>query len=107
MSPLLGLLWHEIGPFRRRNFVFQPFCEMIYCAFPSRNPPFQERKGRSHLDELHLLQVSLVYINTLMIQRVLSESAWADRMTADDKRGLTPLVWGHVNPYVLFRLDMN
>ena len=56
---------------------------------------------------LHLLQVSLVYINTLMIQRVLSESAWADRMTAEDKRGLTPLVWGHVNPYGLFRLDMN
>ena len=26
-----------------------------------------------------------------MIQRVLSESAWADRMTAEDKRGLTPL----------------
>ena len=46
---------------------------------------------------LHLLQVSLVYINTLMIQRVLSESAWADRMTAENKRGLTPLVWGHVN----------
>jgi TnpA family transposase len=56
---------------------------------------------------LHLLQVSLVYINTLMIQRVLSESAWADRMTAEDKRGLTPLIWGHVNPYGLFRLDMN
>jgi TnpA family transposase len=56
---------------------------------------------------LHLLQVSLVYINTLMIQRVLSESGWADRMTAEDKPGLTPLVWGHVNPYGLFRLDMN
>src|SRR5271166_1675475 len=56
---------------------------------------------------LHLLQVSLVYINTLMIQRVLSESAWADRMTAEDKRGLTPLVWGHVNPHGLFLLDMN
>ena len=37
----------------------------------------------------------------------LSESAWADRMTAEDKRGLTPLVWGHVNPYGLFRLNMN
>jgi TnpA family transposase len=28
---------------------------------------------------LNLLQVSRVYINTLMIQRVLSESAWTDR----------------------------
>ena len=47
---------------------------------------------------LNLPQVSRVYINTLMIQPVLSESAWADRMTAEDKRGLTPLVWGRVNP---------
>ena len=31
----------------------------------------------------------------------------SDRMTAEHKRGLTPLVWGHVNPYGLFRLDMN
>ncbi|MDT7816949.1 MAG: hypothetical protein QOJ42_6865, partial [Acidobacteriaceae bacterium] len=55
---------------------------------------------------LNLLQVSRVYINTLMIQRVLSESAWADRMTAEDKRGRTSLVWEHVNPYGLFLLDM-
>jgi hypothetical protein len=26
---------------------------------------------------------------------------------SEDKRGLTPLVWGHVNPYGLFRLDIN
>ena len=56
---------------------------------------------------LHLLQVSLVYINTLMIQRVLAEPGWANRLTAEDHRALTPLVWGHVNPYGLFRLDMN
>jgi hypothetical protein len=27
---------------------------------------------------LHLLQVSLVYVNTLMIQQVLAEPAWRD-----------------------------
>ena len=26
---------------------------------------------------LHLLQISMVYINTLMIQRVLSEPSWS------------------------------
>lgn len=27
-------------------------------------------------------------------------------MTPDDLRALTPLLYGHVNPYGLFRLDM-
>jgi hypothetical protein len=37
------------------------------------------------------LQISLVYINTLMIQRVLAEPAWSGRLTAEDLRALTPL----------------
>ena len=55
---------------------------------------------------LHLLQNCLVYVNTLMIQRVLGEPAWAGRMGAAERCGLTPLIWGHVNPYGTFRLDM-
>ena len=38
---------------------------------------------------LHLLQVSMVYINTLMIQRVLEEPAWLDRMQREDLRALS------------------
>jgi len=57
-----------------------------------------------------LLQNALVLINTLMIQRVLAESAWLERMTPEDLRGLTPLIYAHVNPGALgacvFRLDM-
>jgi len=30
---------------------------------------------------LHLLQVSLVYVNTLMIQQVLARPEWHDRLT--------------------------
>ena len=55
---------------------------------------------------LHLLQVCLVYINTLMLQRVLSDPPWSQRLTDDDRRALTPLIYGHVNPYGTFRLDM-
>ncbi len=55
---------------------------------------------------LHLLQISLVYINTLFIQEVLADPAWRDRMTAEDWRGLTPLIYHHVNPYGRFELDM-
>ena len=32
---------------------------------------------------LHLLQNSPVYINTLMLQHVLAEEAWKDRLTDD------------------------
>jgi hypothetical protein len=55
---------------------------------------------------LHLLQNAMVYINTLMIQRVLSEQEWWGRMTAEDFRGLLPLIYGHISPYGTFVLDM-
>lgn len=56
---------------------------------------------------LHLLQVCLVYINTLMLQEVLAEPAWQNRLTEEDRRALTPLIYGHVNPYGVFQLDMS
>jgi hypothetical protein len=56
---------------------------------------------------LHLLQVCLVYINTLMIQRVFTAPSWTEPLTAEDRRAITPLLWGHINPYGLFRLDLN
>jgi TnpA family transposase len=56
---------------------------------------------------LHLLQACLVYVNTLMIQQVLSEPHWLERMTAEDHRALTPLIYLHINPYGIFELDMN
>jgi hypothetical protein len=55
---------------------------------------------------LHLLQISLVYINTLMIQQVLAEPTWQGRLTLTDLRALTPLKWLHVNPYGTFILHM-
>ena len=56
---------------------------------------------------LHLLQVSLVYVNTLMIQQVLAEPEWQGRLTEVDRRALSPLKWLHVNPYGTFTLDMH
>lgn len=55
---------------------------------------------------LHLLQVSMVYINTLLIQEVLSDPAWRNRLTIADWRALSPLIHSHINPYGLFPLDM-
>lgn len=56
---------------------------------------------------LHLLQNCLVYVNTLMLQRILANKTWFNMMTRDDLRGLTPLIYSHVNPYGAFKLDMN
>jgi Tn3 transposase DDE domain len=47
---------------------------------------------------LHLLQICPVYINTLMIQPVLTEPDWTQRMLPDDLRALTPLIYTHVTP---------
>jgi TnpA family transposase len=55
---------------------------------------------------LHLLQISLVYINTLMIQEVLNEPEWQNKLQPEDLRALTPLIYTHVTPYGKFKLDM-
>jgi TnpA family transposase len=55
---------------------------------------------------LHLLQVCMVYINTLIIQEILSDPAWANKLTPEDKRALTPIIHAHINPYGLFPLDL-
>ena len=49
----------------------------------------------------------MVYINTLMIQKVLAQPHWHGRLTPRDYAALTPLIWEHVNPYGQFDLDMN
>ena len=55
---------------------------------------------------LHLLQVCMVYINTLIIQDILSNKVWFNKLTLEDKRAITPLIHAHINPYGLFPLDL-
>lgn len=71
---------------------------------------FASNKREDHellMLSLHLLQVSLVYVNTLMIQQVLTEAEWQGRLTPTDVRALTPLKWQHINPYGTFTLNMH
>lgn len=42
-----------------------------------------------------------------LLQTVLVEPKWAGRITPEDYRGLTPLIYSHVNPYGRFDLDLN
>ena len=55
---------------------------------------------------LHLLQASLVYVNTRMMQSVLAEPIWATRLTERDCNGLSPLIYAHINPYGRFDVDL-
>ena len=54
---------------------------------------------------LHLLQSSLVYINTLMIQRVFQDSSWLERLSERDLSAISPLLTQHINKYGRFELD--
>src|SRR4051794_9780846 len=49
----------------------------------------------------------LVHVNTLLLQRVLKAPAWRDLLGEEDRRGLSPLFWTHVNLYGRFGLDMD
>jgi len=42
-----------------------------------------------------------------MLQRLLSEPGWGDRMTPEDWRALTPLIYAHINPYGRFDPDLS
>jgi hypothetical protein len=56
---------------------------------------------------LHLLQSALVHVDTLLLQRVLTEPKWANKLSEEDQRGLTAPFWSNINPYGTFRLDMD
>ncbi|MFD9429202.1 MULTISPECIES: Tn3 family transposase [unclassified Streptomyces] len=47
------------------------------------------------------------HVNTLLMQEVLADPEWADKLTDADRSALSPLFWTHVNPYGRFELDMN
>jgi len=55
---------------------------------------------------LHLLQACAVYINTLLIQEILSDPSWHNKLTPEDYRALSPLIHSHFNPYGTFLLDL-
>lgn len=41
-----------------------------------------------------------------MLQDLLAGPEWADVLTVEDQRGLTPLFWSHVLPYGEVQLNM-
>ena len=56
---------------------------------------------------LHLLQNSMVYVNTQMYQAVLGDADYKAQLRDEDLRALTPLLHAHVNPFGHYVLEMD
>jgi hypothetical protein len=70
-------------------------------AGASRGDIASNRRDEQELSVLCLrvLRSALVYVNTLMVQDVLADDKWADRMTPSRSARSDPAVWTHVAPY--------
>ena len=55
---------------------------------------------------LHLLQTSISYVNTLLVEDLLEDEHWRNQMGPEDYRALTALFYLHINPYGTFELDL-
>ena len=42
----------------------------------------------------------------MLIQEILSDPIWRNRLTPEDYRALSPLIHSHFNPYGTFLLDL-
>ena len=91
------------------NFVEQCNGATDFVFFARRGELSSNRREDHEVSmlALHLVQNCLVYVNTLMLQQVLARPEWAGRLTDSDRRGLTPLIWEHVNPSGRYELDMD
>lgn len=56
---------------------------------------------------LHLLQTSMLYINTLLVEELLEDSYFTKQLSKEDYRALTALFYLHINPYGAFELDLS
>jgi TnpA family transposase len=93
----------------RLNVVEQWNGATDFVFFARRGEMASNRQENQEISmlALHLVQNCMIYINTLMIQKVLAQPHWHGKLTARDYAALTPLIWEHVNPYGRFDLDMN
>lgn len=73
---------------------------IMYFIFYGKLGEIYTNKSKEQVlavSSLHLLQVCMVYINTLIIQEILSDPAWANKLTPEDKCALTPLIHAHIS----------
>jgi TnpA family transposase len=83
------------------NVVKQWNGAMDFMFFARRGEMGSNRREDHEISmlALHLIQNCMVYVNTLMIQKVLAQPHWQGKLTPSNYAALTPLIWEHVNPY--------
>ena len=92
---------------KAKNSQWNGATDFVFCARRGEMASNRREDHEVSMLALHLIQNCMVYINTLMIQKVLAQPHWQGRFTPRDYAALTPLIWEHVNPYGRFDLDMN
>lgn len=85
------------------NSVIDIICYGGKAEIQTNDPAIQELTVLC----LHLLQDSLVMVNTIMVERVAYDDAYIRRMQAVDMNAMTPLFTSNLNPYGDIRLDIN
>lgn len=72
-----------------------------YIHFGKRGELASNRRAEQELSMLclQILQSSLGFVNTLMIQDLMAEPEWVDTLGEADQRGLTPLFTMNMTPY--------
>ena len=71
-------------------------------VFASNNREDQEISTLS----LGLLQNCLMLINTLLIEQVIKEENYLDKLSVEDLRASSPLFYEHINPYGVFEINL-
>ena len=79
----------------------------IFCGKDSELPGPDRDSQEIAMLALHLLQSVVVHINTLLLQRVLTDNHWTETLDEADRRGVTPPFWSNWNPYGRFELDLD
>src|SRR5215471_19105693 len=85
-------------PRRRTGLTF----DKIYCGREGVLTGDDRERAKVSMLALHLLQSSLVFINTQLLQAVLRDPGMGRQADRKTGRGLSPLFWSHVNPYGRF-----
>jgi TnpA family transposase len=55
---------------------------------------------------LQLLQNCMMLINTILLERTIEREGLWDKLSVEDRRALSPLFHGHINPYGQIAIDL-
>src|SRR5699024_4075004 len=100
-------IWQEI---QEGLNVVENWNSAIEFIFFGHNGEIQKNQVEDQevaVRSLQLLQNCLVYINTLKIQKTMNERKWLEKMTHEDLRALSPLIYNHFTPYGRFEMDLD